>query len=198
MRYVSLRGGYSLVEVLTVIVIVSILAALASLGVYETIREGTLSRERDTLLANIEEAKARSISSRPSGIQFVDGGASYQIIAMRGECANTAPVKLCITDTDCTASGSFCSLGNFRYDGTTGKIQVLSTHELGNGVTVSWNRVTSAGECSSAADKLLWFDRKGVPRCTNWGLGMSTLTVTMGGRSKTVIIDSAGRTRYEN
>lgn len=198
MRYIRTCEGYSLVEVLTVIVIVSILAALASLGVYETIREGTLSRERDTLVANIEESKARSISSRPSGIQFMAGGTSYQIIALRGLCTNSITVTRCVSDTECTAAGSFCSLGNFRYDGDTDRIQVLSTHVLGNGVTVAWNRITSAGECSNAADAILWFDRKGVPRCSNWGLGMSELSVTMGGRSKTVNIDSAGRTRYEN
>jgi len=196
MRYRIIHQGYSLVEVLTVVAIVSILASIAALSVFEAIRDGTLSRERDTLLANIEEAKARSISSRPSGIRFNAGGTSYETIVMRGNC-NANPATLCNADSDCV-SPDYCSMGAFQYDGNSSRIHVLNTYNFPSGMIIGWTRQTSASECSNATDVLLWFDRKGVPRCSNWGLGMTTLDLTLSGKTKSVVIDRAGRVKYEN
>jgi len=196
MRFLRQQRGFTLIEILAVIIIVGIVSALAVLSVFEAIREGTVSRERDVLVSTIEETKARSISSRPSGIRFAAGGGSYDIIVMRGNCSATTGT-LCNADTDCPAT-EFCSMGAFRYDGNVSRITVLSTYILGGGVTVGWARTTGSGNCASATDNILWFDRKGIPRCSNWGLGMTTINVTMSGRTKEVWIDRAGRTRYEN
>lgn len=196
MKNLGQQKGFSLIEILTVIVIISILAAIAALSVFEAIREGTVSRERDLLVAAVQEAKARSISSRPSGIRFAGGGGSYDIIVMKGNCSTTS-ATLCNGDTDCPAT-EYCSMGAFRYDGNISRITVLSTHSPGTGITVGWTRLTGSGNCASATDNILWFDRKGIPRCANWGLGMTSLTVTMAGSTKKVSIDEAGRVKYEN
>jgi prepilin-type N-terminal cleavage/methylation domain-containing protein len=60
---------------------------------------------------------------------------------------------------------------------------------LSEGMSLLWNSCKKNNE--------LWFDRKGIPRCQNWGLGMGTFTFKRDDQKKTISIDRAGRIKYE-
>ena len=60
---------------------------------------------------------------------------------------------------------------------------------LSEGMNLLWNSCKKNNE--------LWFDRKGIPRCQNWGLGMGTFTFKRDDQKKTISIDRAGRIKYE-
>jgi len=52
-------------------------------------------------------------------------------------------------------------------------------------IFITWNG------CSG--NKELWFDRKGVPRCKNWGLGMGTIKISNGKSFREIVISKNGR-----
>jgi prepilin-type N-terminal cleavage/methylation domain-containing protein len=71
----------------------------------------------------------------------------------------------------------------FLFPGSDGTIELMSD------VTIAWNSCSGGNE--------LWFDRKGIPRCNNWALGMGTITITKDSRTKGLVINRTGKIKYE-
>jgi len=164
--------GYTLVEMLVVIVIIGILISMATIGINAFLRNSKLNEYRDGFLSMVEEARTRSIVSVPHAIEFVNGS-NYRLVRLN--------------DVN----------NNFIVDGSEGNT-VIESASLKSDYTISWNRDTSGADpCTDASDSLLWFDRKGIPRCNNWGLGMSTITFTSKSMTKQIVIDRAGKIKYE-
>lgn len=191
--------GYSLIEVLTVIVIVSILAGLSSIAYRAIIVQGAMHQARADLVATLEQAKTLSITGLPHGIVF-DNDRQYRLVQLNEQtyCSTSTGTTGCntVTNVPCPA-GEYCTKGNMRRDATDSLV-TLETHTVGNLVQVSWNRsIDASSPCVSATDSELWFDRRGVPRCSNWELGMSTVSVVSGSRALPITIDRAGKIRYE-
>lgn len=180
------QAGYSLVEMLVVIAIASVLISIATIGFSQFITNSKLNEYRDNLLSYIQEARTRSITSMPYGIVFAAN--SYQFVMLKDGRCSTTTATACNIDSDCP-SGEVCNSGNFQWDSVDSSVTVNNV-SLGN-YTLTWNG------CSNVTDHTLWFDRKGIGRCVDWSYGMGTITITSGSMSKTLVIDSTGKVKYE-
>jgi type IV fimbrial biogenesis protein FimT len=175
--------GFTLIELLVVVAIISLLSSVAIIGVERIMTASRLAEQRDRLLTFIMEARSRSVASYPHGVQFTSTGISL--------------IKL--NDT-----------GNLQYDSGETTTTIMTGPQLPSGFAFTLNQCT--------ADNILWFDRKGIPRCSNWSFGMLTILIkkdstlsdaTCKGadntaltsdddrRCKAVVVDTAGRVRYE-
>ena len=63
------------------------------------------------------------------------------------------------------------------------------TVHMPDGMSITWN--------SCGGNNELWFDRKGLPRCKNWGLGMGTFLLVKGSQKIKLTLDSVGKITYE-
>lgn len=77
---------------------------------------------------------------------------------------------------------------NFIKDNTETGI-LNNTVDLPSDVTLSWTN------CSG--DKELWFDRKGIPRCKDWGYGDGVIRLSKSGKIKLIKLEKTGRIQYE-
>lgn len=177
--------GFSLVEMLVVIAIASLLLSMAVIEFYGFMTNSKLNEYRDNILSYVQEARTRSITSVPYGIAFAAN--SYQFVRLQDGTCSVTVATVCTADSDCLA-GETC-IQNFMYDDGEPSV-VVGNASLGN-YSLNWNG------CSSLADTTLWFDRRGIPRCVNWSLAPGTITITSGSRSKTLVIDSTGKVKYE-
>ena len=182
------QAGYSLVEMLVVIAIASVLLSIAAIGFYDFITNSQLNEYRDNILSYVQEARTRAITSVPHGIVFASN--RFQFVRLKdGRCSTTSTTE-CNADSDCP-TGEVCNSGDFMYDYPAGEPSVLLNNVLVGNYVLSWNG------CSLLSDTTLWFDRKGIPRCIDWSYGAGTITITAGSRSKTLVIDSTGKVKYE-
>lgn len=185
--------GYTLIEVLTVIALIAIVCTLGVIGGRALLTSSQLNEARDQFLAFVEEAKVRSATGRPHGIVIASVNA-YRLVRLAdsGFCSATTTTSCDCTDgcSNACPGGEICLFGDFRRAGTESIFEV-SAANLKPGVQITRSNACGDGE--------LWFDRKGVPRCSDWNtLGFSTISFTSGGNTMRITLDRSGRVRYEN
>lgn len=184
--------GFTLIEVLTVIVIISILCTLAFIGGRGMLISSQLNESRDQFLAAIEEAKTRSVTGRPHGI-VIDSTSVYRLVRLTdsGFCSKTTTTACNCTD-GCSSpcpGGEICLFGDFRRQGT---------ESLASLYTVTLKSNMQIARANACGDAELWFDRRGVPRCSDWSLALSTISFSKEGNTRSITLDRAGRVKYEN
>ncbi len=168
--------GFTLLELMIVTAIIGILATLATLDAVSWYRESRLTESRDKLLADIEDAKLKSIAGVPHAI-IVDGG---------GSGTGTRYFVCSLNDTN----GDFAK--------TTGETSTtLLTVDLPPSEKINVN----------GGDDELWFDRKGIPRTSGWGVLGQTATIwydangngvcDSGEPIRKVVLSNSGRVQYE-
>ncbi len=165
--------GLTLIELVIVLAIIGIIAALTTVEVSWWMRDSRLSEYRDRLLADLEDAKLKSVAGVPYGIFPTANGYEEKVLI----------------DAD----------DDFQRDTgeSTASLTPPVTVNLPTNYLLDWN--------NNGAE--LWFDRKGVPRSSTWASGAGTFTCwydkngdgspDAGEQKKTIIIDSAGRIKYE-
>lgn len=141
----SNNSGVTLIELIIVIAIIGIIVLFATVDTAWVQRDARVSEARDRLLADVEEAKLKSLAQVPHAIVIVSAS-SYKMVKLN--------------DTN----------NNFKKD-TSGTPE--TTTDIANStVTLSTN--VKVGLTSGTE---FWFDRKGVPRTTNWGINGNTFRV---------------------
>lgn len=148
--------GFSLLEVLTVLAIIGIMAAMATLGMDFVRRERVMSASR-MLLADLQRMRGQSLTTAPPpamqnmrgfGLNFISSGA-YSTF---------------------TFNDSFPPpLGNFIYDEAS-EAQNVRTTDLPATV-----QLTIGGAVPD--NRILIFDRFGTPRADTWGIGNMTIVL---------------------
>ena len=194
------RTGVTLVELLIVIAIIGIIVLFATIDTAWFQRDARVTEARDRLLADIEEAKLKSITTVPHGIVVASAGAtSYTVVQLMDYRCSNSSTTACLADSDCTSPGTCTVTGNFKRD-TGEATSTVTTGSLSTNVKVNWNNGTE-----------LWFDRKGVPRSSTWLSGAGTFTVWYDADNdsdfagddvsveprKTIILTNMGRVKYE-
>jgi len=196
------NSGVTLVELLIVIAIIGIIAALVTIDTGWFQKDARLTEARDKLLADIEEIKLKSITTVPHGI-IVSGSTStsYAVVQLKDYRCSNSDTTACLEDSDCTSPGTCTVTGNLKRD--TGEAYATIVTQ-----TVSSNakiKVNLGGGTE------LWFDRKGVPRTSSWATLGREFTVwydddedndfasdsTSDEPRKTITISVAGRVKYE-
>lgn len=184
--------GFTLIEVLTVIMIIAILCTLAFIGGRGMLRSSQLNDSRDQFMAAIEEARARSVTGRPHGI-VIDSASAYRVVRLSdsGYCSKTTTTACNCTDGCASAcpGGEICLFGDFRRQGTE-SIVSLYTVNLKSNMQISRSNACGDGE--------IWFDRKSIPRCSDWALALTTILFTKEGDTRKITLDKSGRVKYEN
>lgn len=154
--------GYSIIEQLIVISIISILLVISYLSITDYIENAKLQNFQNILLSDLEFVKLNSIRRQPHGIFIYND--RYEIRKLIDENNNF------IRDS---AEGT---------DLISGINPIIS---VPNNIYLAWNG------CSGNVE--LWFDRKGIPRCKNWGLGMGTIKLFNNKISRQIVINKNGR-----
>jgi len=167
--------GITLIELIIVIAIIGIVTLLTTVAIDRWMRETRLTEMRDRLMADIEYVKLQSIARAPYGIFFYSAPYRYEIRSLVDDgnfIRDPGETSNCIADIagTCDPPIAGCS----------------SAICLPSGMTFTWG-----------TDNELWFDRKGIPRNSTWGFGIRTITLSKGGSSKEIVIDQAGRIKYE-
>jgi prepilin-type N-terminal cleavage/methylation domain-containing protein len=184
--------GYTLIELLTVILIIAILCSIAIIGGSALLTSSLLNEARDQFLSLVEDAKIRSATGHPHGINIASA-TEIQLIRLddSGYCSATTT-----TACDCTSgcahacpNGEICLFGDFRKQNAE-SVVVVSSSRLKSSIQVARNNACPDGE--------IWFDRKGLPRCSDWSLALSTIRFTKGTTFMDITLDRSGRVKYEH
>ena len=154
------KKGFTLIELLIVMALIGTLTGIAALGLMQWKYNSTINEYRDLVLADLEFARSKSITSVPYVI--VPGNGSYLL----GQ----------LNDTN----------NNLQKDPGE-NYNIIKTELLPNGLTIQYSN-----------GQQLWFDRKGIPRTSNWALGMGTITIQYQGLNRTITVSSSGRIQYES
>ncbi len=193
------RDGVTLIELLVVLTIIGILSAIVSFSASWFMRESRLIDNRDRLLADLEFMKLNAITKPPHAVFLYSPIGSlhyYELLELNdadgnfvrdaGELttkltASEAKGYNCDPDSSGGGNDAFC----FRID-----------------YKLTWTNCAGA-----PSNTELWFDRKGIPRCSDWSNGSGIITIWMddnnnngidaGELTKTITIDSSGRIQYE-
>ena len=165
------RAGVTLIELIIVIAIIGIIVLFATIDTAWFQKEGRVTEARDRLLADIEDAKLKSLAKVPHGI--IVATTSYRMVCLKEGSCSTTTTTACCQNSDCPSGESctFPSSVNFKKD--TAQTCPTACSDIPNStVTLSTNvrvGLTSGTE--------FWFDRKGVPRTTIWGINGNTFRV---------------------
>lgn len=174
------RTGVTLIELIIVIAIIGIIVLFATIDTAWFQRDARVTEARDRLLADIEDVKLKSLAQVPHAVFITCAGASYTVRRL--------------TDAN----------SNFKKDSGEGD-DVLLTVSLStsSNVKVRYNTTCTPGVGTSE----LWFDRKGIPKSSSWGIGNRTFTIWYDAdgdnnidddeTNKTIIISDTGRIQYE-
>lgn len=167
----SCKAGVTLVELLIVIAIIGIIVLFATIDTGWFQRDARVTEARDRLLADIEDAKLKSLAKVPHGI--IVATTSYRMVCLKeGNCSVTTTTACC-QDSDCP-SGESCTFPaavNFKKD--TGQTCPTACSDIPNSSVILSTNV----EVGLTSGTELWFDRKGVPRTTIWGINGNTFRV---------------------
>ena len=192
--------GFSLIELLVVLTIFGIIIVIVSMNSVNFITNATLSQMRDQLLDNIEEARSRSITSVPYGIQFNNAPATaYSLIRLQAGTCSVTTTQNCATTPDNLGDG--CPTGEYCVFSQSGSFEVASGEPTTIMTTITYNSgYTSTMTFPGTAGDYIWFDRKGMPHDMNWNTpsGETTISVLRGSLSKSITIDTAGKVTYEH
>ncbi|HWR73731.1 MAG TPA: prepilin-type N-terminal cleavage/methylation domain-containing protein [Nitrospirota bacterium] len=149
--------GFSLLELLTVLAIIGILAAMATLGMDFVRRERVMSASR-MLLADLQRMRGQSLTSAPPAAMPTLRGFGVNFISSSSY-------------STFTFNDSFPPPGgNFIYDEAAEAINARTT-----AIPVSV-QLTING--AAPDNRILIFDRFGTPRADTWEFGIMTIVLT--------------------
>gem|GEM_PF-2918303 len=198
----SKEKGLSLLELLVTIALIAIVISFST-SIMDTYSRSIISRTRDDILSALERARHLSITSVPHGVSFYPEGDKYyfKLIGLKdGTCSDNS--NPCYNDDDCN-NGKTCKVGNLVKDPDESN-KPIETRALPSGYSIE---VYCQEKRSSSSE--LWFDRKGVPRNSDWKIFCTDedddnnsidIEIKLKGKSfeETLIkISPAGRIKYE-
>ncbi len=196
-------SGFTIIELVVVLAIVAILISIAGIWAVSFIADATLSQMRDQLLQNIEEARSRSITSVPYGIEFNSANAAtnYALIRFPGGTCSSSGTP-CATTLDNLGDGCNAAANEYCVFAQSGSFMVTGgiTPTTINTITLTSGYISALSFTGLPSSNYLWFDRKGMPHDNNWNTpsGVTTITVSKGGAAnKSITIDTAGKVTYE-
>jgi len=177
MNHASRNAGITLIELLIVIAIIGIIAALVTLDAGWFQREGRVTEARDRLVADIEDVKLKSLAQVPHAIKIINS-TSYKIVKLNDTNSN---FKWDSGEDTTDIDNSTVTLAtNVKISGPSGSL--LWFDRKGNAKSSTWG----VGNTTFT----IWYDSN----------GNGTYNVSPdddGEISKTIIISDTGRIQYE-